>query len=714
MFDLFATAAPGLEELCAAELGELGASSIRLTKAGVRFRGDLSLAYRCCLWSRLASRILLRLEEVEIDGPDGLYDVVSAIPWEEHLSPDGSLVVDFVGGGSGIDNSHFGALRVKDAIVDRFTDRCGRRPDVERERPDLRIHAHLRRGLLSIAIDLAGESLHRRGYRAPGTRAPLKESLAAAILIRAGWPALAAAKAPLVDPMCGSGTLPIEAAWIAGDRAPGLTRTYYGFQGWLGHRPKIWAELLEEARERWAVGRSRVPQIVGFDRERAVLRSAQANLERADLRGLVEVRVGDVSELVRPPEWEAAGLVISNPPYGERLGQEEDLEALYRTFGERLIAEFDGWRAAILTSESTLGKATGLRARKIYKLLNGAIEVSLLLIDVQESNVRGPPKAYPRSLNAVALSNRLRKNQRALAPWLKREGISCYRLYDADIPEYAVAVDLYDSDDGLFVVLQEYAPPATIEPRKAVRRLREAHEVVAEHLRIDPERVIVKQRRRQRRGDQYTRQATSDEMHVVHEGKASFLVNLHDYLDTGLYLDHRPVRALLAAAAAGREVLNLFCYTGTATVHAALNGAKNTTSVDLSRRYLSWAERNLELNRLDRQRHRLIGADVRDFLASDRRHYGLIYVDPPTFSNSKRARDFDVQQDHVELLQTVAERLYAGGEIIFSTHHRRFRLDEEGLAGLEVEDLSRPTIPRDFQRSPKIHRCWRLRWPTGQ
>ncbi|HFE44711.1 MAG TPA: 23S rRNA (guanine(2445)-N(2))/(guanine(2069)-N(7))-methyltransferase, partial [Nannocystis exedens] len=313
-----------------------------------------------------------------------------------------------------------------------------------------------------------------------------------------------------------------------------------------------------------------------------------------------------------------------------------------------------------------------------------------------------------------ALSNRLKKNKRALAPWLKREGIRCYRLYDADIPEYAVAVDLYDSDDGLFVVLQEYAPPATIEPRKAVRRLREAREIVAEHLRLDLDRVIVKQRRRQRRGDQYTRQATSGEMHVVHEGKANFLVNLHDYLDTGLYLDHRPVRALIAAGAGGREVLNLFCYTAAATVHAALGGAKHTTSVDLSRRYLSWAERNLDLNQLDRHRHRLVGADVRDFLASDRRRYGLIYVDPPTFSNSKRARDFDLQREHVSLLQTVAERLHAGGEIIFSTHHRRFRLDEKALGGLEIEDLSRATIPRDFQRSPRIHRCWRLRWATTQ
>jgi len=712
MFDLFATAAPGLEELVAAELEELGAASIRLTKAGVRFQGDLAIAYRCCLWSRLASRILLQIDSAEITSPDGLYDAIRAIPWEEHLEVDGSLIVDFVGSGSGIDNSHFGALRVKDAIVDRFMRRSGRRPDVEREQPDLRIHVHLRHGSLSVAIDLAGESLHRRGYRAPGTRAPLKESLAAAILIRGGWPALAASGAPMLDPMCGSGTLPIEAAWIAGDRAPGLSRNYFGFQGWLQHRPEIWAELVDEARERWAVGRAKVPTILGLDRQHAVIRSAQANLERADLRGIVEVRVADVEALRRDPTWETPGLVISNPPYGERLGQEEDLVALYGTFGARLLAEFQGWSAAILTSEPTLGKATGLRARKIYKLRNGAIDVQLLLIDISADNVRRPPGPVPRGESAEALINRLKKNHKALRSWAKREGITCYRLYDSDIPEYAVAVDLYNTADGLYAVLQEYAPPATIEPRVASRRLRQAHEIVAEHLELDPDRVIVKQRRRQKRGDQYTRKATTDELHVVREDKASLLVNLHDYLDTGLYLDHRPVRRLIAEASAGEDVLNLFCYTATASVHAALAGAKTTTSVDLSRRYLSWAEKNFEHNRLDRQRHRLIGADCRDFLASDRRRYGLIYVDPPTFSNSKSARDFDIQREHVELLHTAAERLIPGGELIFSTHHRRFRLDTEGLSLLEIEDLTRATIPRDFQRNQRIHSCWRLRWPT--
>ncbi|MEZ4384351.1 MAG: bifunctional 23S rRNA (guanine(2069)-N(7))-methyltransferase RlmK/23S rRNA (guanine(2445)-N(2))-methyltransferase RlmL [Nannocystaceae bacterium] len=712
MFDLFATAAPGLEELVADELRDLGGAAIRLTKAGVYFQGDLALAYRCCLWSRLASRILLRIDEAEIASADELYAAVRALPWEEHLDVDGCFVVDFVGGGAGIDNSHFGALRVKDAIVDRFVARAGRRPDVDRDRPDLRIHAHLRRGRLTLSIDLAGESLHRRGYRAAGARAPLKESLAAAILLRAGWPEVAAAGGSLVDPTCGSGTLLIEGAWIAGDRAPGLSRPRFGFHGWRRHQPELWAPLVAEARARWEAGRGRVPAIRGFDRDPAVIRDAQANLERADLRGVVEVAVGDVRELTRPGAAASPGLVVANPPYGERLGADEDLPGLYAALGERLVAEFDGWRAAILTSEPDLGRATQLRAKRSYKLRNGALDVRLYLFELSAESVRQPPTPRPRSDGAAAFANRLRKNARTIGAWAKREGITCYRLYDADIPEFAVALDLYACEDGARAVLQEYAPPATIEPRVAERRVREAHEVAAEHLGVELDRVAVKVRRRQKRYDQYVKQAASGEQHVVREGDARFYVNLVDYLDTGLYLDHRPVRAMIAEEAAGREVLNLFCYTATASVHAALGGAKTTTSVDLSRRYLQWAERNLDLNRLDRQRHRLIGGDVRDFLASDRRRYGLIYVDPPTFSNSKRARDFDVQREHVELIRAAAERLYAGGLLIFSTHHRRFRIDAPALAPLEVEDISQATIPRDFERSAKIHRCYRIRWPS--
>ncbi|MEZ4450070.1 MAG: bifunctional 23S rRNA (guanine(2069)-N(7))-methyltransferase RlmK/23S rRNA (guanine(2445)-N(2))-methyltransferase RlmL [Nannocystaceae bacterium] len=716
MLSLFATTAKGLEELVAAELDALGASDVRLTRAGVAFTGDLTLAYRCCLWSRLASRILIVLAEVTIADVDELHAAALAIPWEEHLTADGSLVVDFSGAGVGITHTQFGAQRIKDAVVDRFLARGRARPSVDHVRPDLRIHAHLRGERLTIAIDLAGESLHRRGYRGLGAEAPLKETLAAALLVRAGWPALAAAGAPLLDPMCGSGTLLIEAAWIAGDRAPGLMRPDFGFHGWRGHVPRIWASLLVEARERAAAGRSKIPLLLGSDRDLEVVRVARANLDRADLRGLVTITVRDLAELAPPPEIQGRrGLVITNPPYGERLGRDVDLPALHQTLGERLLAGFEGWEAAVLVADPALGKAMGLRARRYYNVFNGAIACRLLLFTVDPEATITPPSARPvrRSEGLEAVVNRVRKNQRALAPWLRKEAIECYRVYDADIPEYAVALDVYGTErDGVYAVLQEYAPPAEIEPAVAAQRLREAEIAAAEALSIAPDRIFVKVRRKQRRGDQYQRSGHAGEEHVVREGPARLLVNLGDYLDTGLYLDHRPVRAWIRELARGQDVLNLFAYTAAASVHAALGGAATTTSVDLSPRTLEWASRNFALNGLDRGRNRLHAGDVREFLHGDRRRYGLIYVDPPTFSNSKRAADFDVQAAHVALLHDAASRLVPGGVLIFSTHHRRFRLDEAGLAPLEIEDRSAATIPRDFARSPKIHRCWRLRWPA--
>lgn len=712
---LFATAARGLEELLAAELVALGAREVKETRAGVSFAGDLAVAYRVCLWSRLASRVLLRVAQVAVADEAELHAAVRALPWEEHVDVDGSIAVDFVGGDESIHNTHFGALRVKDAIVDRFVERTGRRPRVDRDAPDLRVHVHLRGGAAAVAVDLAGESLHRRGYRAQGVEAPLKESLAAAILIRAGWPALAAAGAALVDPMCGSGTLVIEAAHMAGDRAPGLGRPRFGLEGWRGHDAALWRGLREEARARWREGRARLaaaPLFFGFDRDPDAVRSARANLERADLRGIVRVERRELAELSPPPGLSGPGLVVTNPPYGERLGQGTDLRGLYTLLGERLREGFRGWQAAVFTGDPELGKTMGLRARRRYALFNGAIACKLLCFEVDEASEvrRGEPARPPRSPGGEALCNRLRKDLRTIGAWAEREGITCYRLYDAEIPEYAVAVDVYRAADGTFAQVQEYAPPKEIEPERAAHHLREAAAAVSAVLGIAREHVEVKVRRRQGRFDQYTRLGEGSPLHEVREGECRLLVNFSDYLDTGLFLDHRQTRARVGELARGRHFLNLFCYTASASVHAGRGGAASTTSVDLSPTYLGWARQNLELNGLRPPRHRLVEADCRDFLARERGTYGLVFVDPPTFSNSKRSRDLDLQVEHVDLLRGCARVLDDDGVIVFSTHNRRFELDEGALAPvLRAEEITRQTVPRDFARSPRIHRAWLLR-----
>ncbi|MBZ5710904.1 bifunctional 23S rRNA (guanine(2069)-N(7))-methyltransferase RlmK/23S rRNA (guanine(2445)-N(2))-methyltransferase RlmL [Nannocystis pusilla] len=722
--NFFASAPQGLLELLADELRALGATAIRLQPAGVYFRGPLALGYRACLWSRLAGRVLLEIAVGPARDADELYTTVQRVDWRQHIPTRGTLAVEFTGANPAIVHTRYGAQRVKDAIVDQFNARGGIRPDVDVRRPDVRVSVHLRKpsghgikGMFQetshdeavISIDLAGEGLHRRGWREDGVEAPIKENLAAGVLLRAGWPALAAAGAPLVDPMCGSGTLLIEAAHIACDRAPGLSREYFGFQAWRGHQPAIWSELMTEARARAAIGISKVPPIFGFDGDPAAVKAAIANAARAGLGGRIRVERRELAELVAPEtgpsghDRECMGLVATNPPYGERLGVRADMPALYELLGERLRAQFGGWKAAVLAPDLELGRAIGLRAERRHVLYNGAIPVNLLRFEIPRE--APPPRAYVRSEGGEALFNRLRKNRKQLGSWAARNGIEAYRVYDSDIPEYAVAVDVYRD----WALVQEYAAPAEIDPVRAAARLREALRVIPDALEIPAGQVVCKRRERAKGGGQYGRRDDAGDLLEVREGPGRFLVNLTDYLDTGLFLDHRETRALVGKLARGQRFLNLFAYTGTASVYAGKGGALSTTTVDMSSTYCAWARRNLELNGLRGPQHRVVEAECREFMARELRRYGLIFLDPPTFSNSKKmAGVFDVQRDHVELIRAAVRLLERGGVLIFSTNYRRFRLDEERLADLEIEELSATTIPKDFARSPKIHKVWRI------
>nr|WP_293269463.1 bifunctional 23S rRNA (guanine(2069)-N(7))-methyltransferase RlmK/23S rRNA (guanine(2445)-N(2))-methyltransferase RlmL [Nannocystis sp.] len=559
----FATAPRGLEELLAAELAALGAAAIKLQPSGVLFQGPLQVGYRACLWSRVAGRVLLELGRGPASDAEELYAAALAIDWARHMDRTATLAVDFTGTNAAIVHTTFGAQKVKDAVVDQL--RAGtQRPSVDKLRPDLRIHVHLRkrtgppgqareggRDEAVLSIDLSGESLHRRGYREEGAMAPLKENLAAAVLLRAGWPAIAAAGGPLLDPMCGSGTLLIEGAWMAGDRAPGLGREHFGFLGWRGHEPAIWAELVAEASARAAAGAAKIPDIRGYDTSGLAIAAAHRNIEQAGLRRVVHVeRFALGEQLLAPapkdrPEGASVGLVVCNPPYGARVGEGEDLRPLYRELGELLKTRHMGGAAAVLLEDRELGHAIGLRARKIYDLYNGALPVHLLLFKLEEAAIQRPRVDRPqvRSEAAEAFANRLAKNRKQLAPWAAREQISCYRVYDQDIPDYAVAVDVY----GEHAHVQEYAAPKEIEAERAESRLRDVMAVVPEVLGIPRDQVHLKIRERSRGGSQYGKQAATGKLLEVREGPARFFVNLTDYLDTGLFLDHRLTRAGRAA-----------------------------------------------------------------------------------------------------------------------------------------------------------------------
>ena len=714
-----ATCPKGLEELLADELRALGAEPFKTTVAGVHFEGDLAAAYRACLWSRLANRIVLCLARAEgIESPDSLRQAVTTVDWAEHLRSGSTLAVDFHGRSEQIRHTRFGAQTVKDGVVDALQTAGRPRPDVDLKEPDLRLYAHLHRGRLTLGVDLSGESLHRRGYRRDVGHAPLKENLAAALLMRAGWPERLRAGEHLVDPLCGAGTLLIEAALMAADMAPNLNRARFGFHGWAQHDEALWAELKREAEARASIGRKRCRnRLFGFDQSPPALAAAKANAMRAGIPALVTFKGASLEQLQRPAELDEAarGLVIANPPYGERLGELPELVALYAGLGEGVRCAFPGWRLAVFTGNPDLGHRIGLRADKQYSLKNGPLDAKLLLMNVTaataDADAPVKPEGQPRSDGAQMFANRLEKNRKRLKKWLKQSGESCYRLYDADMPEYALAVDVY----GDRVHVQEYAPPRSVNAAQAQKRLFDALQVIPEVLEVDAGQVVIKRREKQSGNAQYRKQASSGERFQVREGRARLWVNLRDYLDTGLFLDHRPVRRMLAEMAPGTRFLNLFCYTGAATVQAALGteeagGASDSISVDLSNTYLEWARDNFTLNGLDPARHRVVRDDCLRWLETARAEFDLIFLDPPTFSNSKKMDGtLDVQRDHVRLLELTMARLAPGGTLVFSNNQRRFQLDPELTERYAVQDISAKTFDPDFQRRPGLHHCFLIR-----
>ena len=723
----FATASRGLEPLLAAELKTFGATAIKERNGGVEFSGDQTTAYRACLWSRLASRVLLPLSRLKLEGEDAsdaLYQAAAKVDWPELFDVKSTFAILVAGHSPSISHTHYAGLKVKDAIADTFRAKSGERPTVDTDNPQLRIHLHLARDHADLSMDLSGMSLHRRGYRRAGGSAPLKESLAAAILIRAGWPELAKQNAPLLDPMCGSGTLVIEAALMCADVAPGLERERFGFEAWLEHKPALWRDLQAEAKARAQAGRAKpLPVMCGEDVDLSAIRAAQDNAKAAGLADHVRFAQGDVAA-ARPASAQP-GLVVVNPPYGERMGEEAEVIKLHSLLGATLKQNFGGWQAAVFTGRPDLGPRIGLRAKDMYSFYNGPLPCKLLLFDVPQS-----APGVPGTLGGGDdFANRLNKNLKHLTKWAKREGVVNYRVYDADLPDYAVAVDIYlthPSPSGgggknIHVHIQEYAAPKTVDPMRAERRLREALAHTQQILDIPSSNLHYKLRRSQRSGFQYGRQAETGEFHEIEEHGCKLLVNFEDYLDTGLFLDHRPLRLRIQQEAKGKRFLNLFCYTASATAHAIQGGAVATLSVDMSNTYLEWAQKNLTINRVRSElfdhaparmpAHALLRADCVEWLKKPAQEkFDLILLDPPTFSNStKMAGVLDIQRDHPELIQKSAALLSAGGTLYFSTNRRGFKLNAEAPPELSATDITAQTLGEDFKRPPPSHRCWRIR-----
>jgi len=707
-----ATCPKGLELLLANELQELGATGVKETVAAVHFQGSVELAYRACLWSRLANRILLPLHSFMLNSADDLYQQCNDIAWESHFTAAQSIAIDFIGTSRHIDNTMYGSQRVKDAVVDRIRRVEGERPNVDPKNPDIRIQVRQHKGRVTVSLDISGESLHRRGYRTGQGSAPIKENLAVALLLRSGWPEIAANGGALLDPMCGSGTLIIEGAMMAADIAPGILRGHYGFHYWLQHDQALWDSLVVEAQERKAAGLEKLElDIRGYDANPRVLEFTTQNIENAGLDEHIRLAHKPIDQFGKPTA--ETGLLLTNPPYGERLGEIDELIPLYQKLGTVLQKNFTGWKAAIFTGNVDLGRETDLSPTKQYSLFNGTIPCKLLVFtDMTSKSARiaerlsTPAPAQKLTEGARMVLNRLKKNQRRLDGWRKKSNISCYRLYDADIPEYAVAVDIYDQS----VYVQEYAPPATISEKVARERFAEVKQAVKEFSANYRGKTHYKERRRQKGDSQYQRatEGASDIIEVT-EGRGRFEVNLSDYLDTGLFLDHRPVRAMIGELVKGKSFLNLFCYTAAASVQAALAGAKRSLSIDMSNTYLDWAGRNFELNSMSASKHELLRADCLKWLEEEGELYDVIFLDPPTFSNSKKMDSvLDIQRDHGDMIRNAMAKLAPNGVLIFSNNFRKFKMDELTLRQFDCQNITPQTLDMDFERNPRIHNVWKI------
>lgn len=380
-YEFFATSGRGLEDLVAAELKQMGLDAKAL-RGGVRFSGSLEDGYRATLWSRLASTVLVSLGTFRADSEAAVYRGVQRISWDSHLDVDSTFAVSCTATRATLSNTHFVSLKVKDAIVDQFRNATQKRPSVDVKSPDLALQMHLDGDMGTLYLDLGNPGLHKRGYRILSTDAPLRETVAASILVRANWPALSKEGAAFLDPMCGSGTLVLEAAMMAADMAPGLGRDSVGFDRWMQHDRSAWQALMSEARERRDEGLKSIVPIHGSDVAGPAVAAARRNVEAAGLSEYVTLERCSLKE-VKPPA--PVGLVATNPPYGVRF--EEDAAAVHRELGDALISRFEGWQAAIITESKELGQQLGMRATRVFNVDNGPLRCLQLNFEIKPERV---------------------------------------------------------------------------------------------------------------------------------------------------------------------------------------------------------------------------------------------------------------------------------------------------------------------------------------
>jgi 23S rRNA (guanine2445-N2)-methyltransferase / 23S rRNA (guanine2069-N7)-methyltransferase len=729
--------APDMQAPLAEEIRSLVDAKVSDRPFGIMLDAAPEQAYRIVCDSLIAGHVYLTLITGQAATADELYRLVQQIDWSKHLATEGYFTISATGSTDSLRHTGFVATRIKDAIVDQFRERSGTRPTIDSEQPDIRLHCHLTAsGHTTLSLELSNGSLHRRGYRTDGGLAPLRETLAAGMLWRARWPQLVASEvesgASLFDPMCGSGTLLIEAALRLTGLPQDLRVRRIGSIGWLGHQEQAKKQVLDNPPE-LAEGIDKLT-LVGQDIDIEQITAARANAERAGVDHLMVFREADAWKSPCPAEFEGKprGLVVSNLPYGHRLdvAGDHDGEPNWSALTDQWQQCFNGWHWAFLLPEGE-GQNWPLRYERVFPMDQSGIAIDMIRGSFDGKAKREAPgpiglanrlcaaaeQARTR-VDAAPFANRLQKNHRHLKKLADRESWCCFRVYDADLPDFNCAIDLYRDEDGeIWADIQEYRAPNKIDPQLARARLSIVVEQTIENLSLAENHCVVRQRKRQTGTEQYQKITQERLERVVHEGGTRLWVNLTDYLDTGLFLDHRLVRDRIAELSRGKKLLNLFCYTATASVRAAHQGASRTVSIDLSNTYLDWAERNFALNNLKiGTEHSLIRADALDWLEQRSNNiyqperFDVIFCDPPTFSNSKAMQDtLDIQRDHEFIVRSCMHLLSDDGTLIFSNNLKGFTLSPKLLDEFRINDLSRKTLPTDFARTPNRRSVFEIR-----
>ena len=722
MFELVATCAFGLESTVKYEVERLGYSP-KITGPGrIRFSGDASAICATNLWLRCADRIQIVIAEFPAPDFDALFETTKQLEWENWIPAEGQFPVIARSRKSQITSVPALQRSVKKAIVERLTSIYRRGlPETDSL---YRVEVALLDDKALLTLDTTGASLHKRGYRKLTGAAPIKETLAAALIQLSYWDR----ERPLVDPFCGTGTIPIEAALIGRNIAPGLKREFSA-EAWPAIDSRFWQEARDQASA--AIVPNLPIRIIGTDADPESLKMARYHAEQAGVSDDIHFQEKGFERLTSKQQY---GCVITNPPYGMRLGHDEkkQIEALYQSIPE-VLRNLPTWSHYILTAYPRFESLIQKRANRRRKLYNGRIECTYFqfhgpkpgatiqqietkqeLIETEtverKSTATSPvfggitDKGHEQ---AKLFAARLTKRARHLRKWPTKKDIHCYRLYERDIPEIPLVVDRIE--DHLHVV--EFERPHDRDLGQHADWLELMAKTAGEALEVDRRKVFLKRRNRQRGLTQHERVDEQNYEIEVREGGLRFWCNLSDYTDTGLFLDHRITRSMVRDASKDARVLNLFGYTGSFSVYAADGAASEVTTVDLSRTYLNWAIRNFELNGFRGSQYRFIQSDAKSFwesLSSEQK-YDIIVVDPPTFSNSKRTEsDWEIQRDHVPMLNRLLAHLSENGTLYFSTNFRRFKLDETELNSNQIREISRQTVPEDY-RNRRIHRCWLIK-----